>query len=456
MAKKKANTPSQNQSVVVQDFGINIQTVDRSRMDLNRWRLALQAAESVLQPTRRLLYNLYADAYLDEHLRSVMDQRRVALTDVKLTFKRNGEVVEDIQRIINSEGFEELVTHLHDSRYYGYSLCYADLTAKNGLGEPEPIVELVPREHVIPSRTLVVVDPNSMEGIDYSQPPYTHLYIAAGKPKDLGLLAVAAVLVLIKRGDVSDWATFNEVFGQPTRVFYYTSNDPAQKNQVESAAKNTGSMSYIVLPDGSKVEFPDVNKTGSADTYQRLMQAMDAGMSKLIVGQTMTTENGSSRSQGEVHERLAEKIARSDQRFILNILNSRVRALMAAQGLPTDGQFEFEETKAKLTETEQLTNAISVHTKVAPIELQWFTDTFGYPFDEAEIERRRQAIPATEPDEDDQQPADKKKTNPKRSKPKTKPSQAGPAGKQKNTIPERRLLELWEEFKGFFAQALIR
>ncbi|GAB3734970.1 phage portal protein family protein [Spirosoma lituiforme] len=430
MVKKKVNPKPD--SVVINDFGINIRTVDRSRMDMQRWRQALVSAESILQPTRNLLYDLYDDATLDEHLTSVLEQRRLAITNTRLVFKKDGEVVDDIQNLIDTEGFEDLVTYLLDSRFYGYSLCYADLAAKNELGEPDPVVELVPRKHVVPSRTLVVADPYSIVGVDYTQPPYNHLYVAAGKPKNLGLLLQAAILVLIKRADVSDWATFNEVFGQPMRVAYYTTGDPTQKQQLESAMANAGAMSYLVLPDGSKIEFPEVNKTGSADTYERLQKAMDGGMSKLIVGQTMTTEDGSSKSQGEVHERVAEKIARSDRRFILKLLNSRVKALLAAQGFSVDGKFDFEEEQEKVSIKDQIANAINVHTKVAPIKLDWWMERFGFPFDEEEIERRQQLASAiTEPDEEDPEPEKPKKSAKKK-----------PAGKQNNaTETDEGLLE---------------
>lgn len=437
-----------NQSVVINDFGINIRSIDRSRMDLQRWRNALISAESIIQPTRKLLYDLYEDAVLDEHLTSVLEQRRLALTNAKLVFKKDGEIVEDIQNLIDTEGFEDLVTYLLDSKFFGYSLCYADLAAKNELGEYDPKVELVPRAHVIPSRTIVVADPYSIEGIDYTQPPYNNLYVAAGKPKSLGLLSVAAVLVLIKRGDVSDWATFNEVFGQPMRVAYYSTGDPAQKSQLEQAMNNAGSMSYLILPDGSKVEFPTVDRTGSADTYERLQKAMDAGMSKLIVGQTMTTDNGSSKSQGEVHERLAEKFARADRRFILKLLNSRVKALMAAQGFSVDGKFEFEEEEEQLSETDQITNAINVHTRVAPIKLDWWTERFGYPFDEEEIQRRAEIASQINPEPDADETASQDKPKPKKPK-KDKPVK----GKQENAS---RLNSLFEELRSFFFKAPIR
>ena len=82
MAKKNAK-PDQT---VIQDLRIEIRSVDRTRKDLSNWRHALESAENPNYPTRQLLYDLYEDIVLDDHLRSVMDQRRLAVTTSSIVF----------------------------------------------------------------------------------------------------------------------------------------------------------------------------------------------------------------------------------------------------------------------------------------------------------------------------------------------------------------------------------
>lgn len=398
MAKTRKASKTGDQSVVIQDLSITIQATNRDRKDLQRWRNALVSAESITQPTRKLLYDLYEDMVLDEHLASVLDQRRLALTTTPLVFERDGKPVDAIQALIDSEGFDDLLTLILDSRVYGYSLIYADFSA------PEPAIELVPRPHVIPTRHLVVANPYLTDGIDYTLPPYSNLYVGVGKPKDLGLLLKATPLVIVKRGNFGDWATFNELFGQPLRKGTYQTGDPAVKQQLDVALKNMGSTAWISVPEGADVEFVTSGQTAAAaNTYQKLWEICDKGLSKLIVGQTMTTENGSSKSQGEVHERVANKISESDRQFALKVLNSRIKPLMLAQGLPADGDFRFVDPEEQLSKKDKADVDLKIHQLVAPLKKEWWKENYHVEFvDDQDADPN--AEPVLPPDPTDEKP----------------------------------------------------
>jgi hypothetical protein len=384
-----AKRAPKNTAVNIVDNSIQIRTIDRSRKTLDHWKTAMQSAESILNPNRQLLYNLYADISLDEQLSSVMDQRRGNVTDTTLTFGKDGKDNEVIKKLIDTEAFEQLLEYIIDSRFYGFSLIQNDFTT---IINEQPSIKLVPRAHVKPGFGIVVANAGDMTGIDYTQSPYDILYTPAGRLGDLGLLLMAAPLVLLKRGDVSDWASFNEVFGQPLRVGFYNPMDPTQKTQLEQGLANMGSMAYMVLPDGAKIEFPTSYQTAAADTYERFADRMDAAISKLIVGQTMTTDEGSSRSQGEVHERTAGKIAKSDRRFALRILNTRIRASLIAQGYPvSEGElFSFVEEEESLSKKDRLAMDINIHKNVAPIKLDYFAQEYNVPIDEDALKVREQ------------------------------------------------------------------
>ncbi|MGA0556542.1 phage portal protein family protein [Larkinella sp. VNQ87] len=378
-----------NANVQIVDNSIQIRTVDRSRKTLDTWKTALLSAESILNPNRQQLYNLYEDIILDEHLTSVMDQRRMNLTNTTLTFGQDGKENKAITRLIDTEAFEQLLEHIVDSRFFGFSLIQNDFAT---IINEQPQIKLVPRAHVKPTFGIVVANPGDTEGIDYTQPPYDILYTPAGRGGDLGLLLRAAPLVLLKRGDVSDWATFNEVFGQPLRIAYYNPMDPTQKPLLEKGMAEMGTMAYMILPDGAKVEFPTTYQTAAADTYERFAERMDKAISKLIVGQTMTTEDGSSLSQSEVHERTAGKIAQSDRRFALRILNSRIKPALIAQGYSiAEGElFSFVDEEEQLSKKDRLSMDIQIHKNVAPIKLDYFAEEYNVPIDEEALKVRQE------------------------------------------------------------------
>nr|WP_284521082.1 DUF935 family protein [Shigella boydii] len=57
----------------------------------------------------------------------------------------------------------------------------------------------------------------------------------------------------------------------------------------------------------------------------------DAQISKAVLGQTMTTDNGSSRSQADVHNQVRMDIVRWDARQLANTLNEYGAALHRGQ-----------------------------------------------------------------------------------------------------------------------------
>ena len=423
MAKRKAAPTQPNQAVVIQDFSIEVRTIDRSPKDLARWRSALQSAENVSNPMRKQLYDLYEEVVLDEHLTSVMDQRRLAITNSSLVFQKDGEEIEAVQAIINTLAFERLLRHIIDSKYYGYSLIYADLT--NPLG---PIVDLVPRPHVVPQFGIVVRNPGDTTGINYLEPPYSNLYLGVGEPIDLGLLLKASPLVLLKRGNVSDWAAFNEVFGQPLRKGTYSPGDPGQKAQLEQALANMGSMSYVVVPEGSNLEIVGNYQSASADTYSKLTSHFDQAISKLIVGQTMTTESGSSLSQSEVHERVGGQIGASDRRYVIKVLESIVKPMLAAQGISADGNFQFVEEEQNVSKKDRLEGDLKIHQQVGSIKKEYWANEYNIEF----VDMTDQEPDPTEEDPNEPEPAPEKE----------KPAKDKPKGKQENAaITDPDLME---------------
>ena len=59
-------------------------------------------------------------------------------------------------------------------------------------------------------------------------------------------------------------------------------------------------MAFFLL-----VQKLDIKENSKADAFQvfyRKIEALDKELSKLVLHQTMTTENGSSKAQGTVHE----------------------------------------------------------------------------------------------------------------------------------------------------------
>jgi len=79
--------------------------------------------------------------------------------------------------------------------------------------------------------------------------------------------------------------------------------------------------------------------------YQKI-QALDKEMSKLILHQTMTTENGSSKSQAQVHENTLDEVTKSDDKKMLSFLNEVLVPSMRLLGynIPDNAKIRIKKT----------------------------------------------------------------------------------------------------------------
>lgn len=355
---------------------IEIREVIRDSKDIRTWRNAMIYAESITNPNRQPLYDLYHDILLDAHLASLINKRINAVVNqpIKLINKK-GEV-EHITRMVQSEGFLSNITDLLNTKFWGHTLVEFTFDPDNH----SIAGHLVDRRHVKPEKKIVCRYPADMEGISYDKPPYKHYTLEAGRPDDLGLLLKAAPLVLYKRGVLADWSQFAEIFGMPFRKGTYNGFDDNARHKLEAAIKNSGSAAWAIIPEGTDIEFIPNNSSGSSQLYDELRKACNNELSVLILGQTLTTDQGErgARSLGEVHQTEQSMINVEDRIFILNTLNEKLLPLLHYHGYDTqDGHFVFDEV-----ETIDTAESIDIDIKLAaqiPIDDDYFYQKYNIP-----------------------------------------------------------------------------
>lgn len=375
MAKR---TTKKADSLVHQTFPMTVMQNQRQVKELTDWKRAINAAESLAAPQRKTLYDLLLNVMLDTHTSAVVQKRILAVTNVSWSLTdKLGKPLEAFNGVLDSTFFEDILTYIIEARLYGHSLIQIDWQAQR--------VELIPRAHVNPRDKLVLPNPLLWgQGIAYNVPPYTNLVLEAGKPNDLGLLTKVAPYAIMKRNDISDWATFCEIFGMPMRVVYYDSSLPSNRTEAEKAMQDMGSAGYLVLPDGSRVEFPAAGGQGGTgnNTYDRFADFCNKEISKAIVGQTMTTEDGASLSQSQVHLKAEDRIAQNDLKYVERLLNEQLVPLMAAQGvtLPQDTRFQPVEEEQDIDKKTRLEMDLRIHAEVGRLPKAYFQQEYNVEF----------------------------------------------------------------------------
>ncbi len=313
---------------------ITVSTLVFDSQDIAKWKRAIDSARSRLNPRRKLLYELYDNIAIDGHLESVMGKRSMAITNKEVQFvphDEDGDVPEGIREwILEAPWFHNMLELATTAVPYGHAL----IELNPGSSGRIESVELINRANVRPEDGFVFYDVHTQsDGVYYREDAkYKPYLVEVGGRKDYGRLMTASQYVIYKRGAFGDWAQFAEIFGMPFRVGKYNPYDDATRIKLSDALEQAGGAAHIVIPDGTSLEFHDTNQAGKSEVFKDLVDACNSEISKIFLGQTMTTEDGSSKSQSQTHKEVEGEVFLSDQLRMQYLLNWQFKDRMIALG----------------------------------------------------------------------------------------------------------------------------
>ncbi|WP_298129843.1 DUF935 family protein [uncultured Bacteroides sp.] len=390
----------------------------RFGIDIADFTASIHAAENVDYSRRYKLYDLYSDILMDTHLYSVIDKRIKAVLATNIEFRRNGKPDEEINEQIRSPWFRRCVEDILSAQWWGFSLMQF-YKNKQWID-----YDLIPRKHADPVRKIILRHQTDIIGTPWDE--YADL-LFVGDADNLGLLAKAAPWVIYKRNTTADWAQFSEVFGMPIQEYIYETDDDDARQRAIDDATNAGSLAVFIHAKDTELQLKESgNKTGTADLYERLCERCNNEISKLFLGNTLTTESSDKGTQalGTVHKKVEDKVTQADQRYILDVLNYNMTDIFLSMGINTvGGEFCFPEPKdidkaAKMNILSQLKTSFDL-----PVSDDYLYEEFGiekpknYKELKAEAEKRRtearqEPTPAKEELEDEPKDDPNKQTEP--------------------------------------------
>ena len=380
MAKIKANSVIKKQAEKPELVIARIyeQSNYRIRQDINTWRDAITAGENVFYPNRVALYTLYDEIILDAHVQGVLQQRIENILSQQFRIVNEaGEDLPDATKIFQRKWFYDFLTLAIEAKPYGHSLIQLwEADPLTGYGE----IELVPRRNVVPEKGLVTLWQGvNSSNVPYRDAPYWDYLIEVGGKKDFGLFVKIAPSFIVKKNALLQWSQYTEIFGAPMRVGKTTSRTQADMERMGSNLKNMGSMAYGVFQEGESIEFIESTKGDAYQVYLALLKYCDEQISKAMIGQTMTTDNGSSKSQSEVHERVADNITESDKRMISFVINDTLIPKMIQHGFKLTGaKFVWSPQK----DMQALFNNVVALMPYVNVPADFIEENFGIPTEE--------------------------------------------------------------------------
>ena len=129
-----------------------------------------------------------------------------------------------------------------------------------------------------------------------------------GRPDDLGLYLKASLHCIPKKNVLAAWDVFSEIFGMPLRTATTGSRDQKEVDRISDMMARMGQAGYAVLPTGTEIQIVESAKSDAFNVYDKRVDRANSEISKLIIGQTMTIEDGSSLSQSQTHLKVFENL----------------------------------------------------------------------------------------------------------------------------------------------------
>jgi len=148
-------------------------------------------------------------------------------------------------------------------------------------------------------------------------------------PYGLPLMSACFWPIAFKKGGLKFWALFCEKWGSAKALGKVpASTTKEDKNKLARQLASLIRDAVGVIPDNASVEVIEAaGKSGSGDLYRELVRWADSEMSKAILGETLTTEQGAngSRSATEVHNDVRADLAQDDANLVEQTVNQLIR-----------------------------------------------------------------------------------------------------------------------------------
>jgi len=140
--------------------------------------------------------------------------------------------------------------------------------------------------------------------------------------------------VWFKRNGLKFWAIWLEKFAGGTA----TGKVPPGASQQEidrllTALQALTTDSAVVFPEGVTVDILQAAKSAGGD-YDAFLRRMDGAIAKVVLSQTMTTDDGSSKSQAEVHQDVKLEVVKGDADLVCESFNDGPATWLTAWNWP--------------------------------------------------------------------------------------------------------------------------
>lgn len=260
--------------------------------------------------------------------------RRTAVAALELTVHQPGGATarakKAAQELIDAKVLKPFISEALDALGKGFAI--TEIVWKEKHGKWVPIC--VPHEQVefrwSDDHEAWRLRDHSYEGIELVPNKWVihEPKLRSGIPIRRGLARPAMLLHMIKSMSLAGWVTLMRVFGVPLAIAKPKASG-LSKNDVEvirAALAGLGSGINAVVPDATEIQVIQAASAGATPEkmFSVLLEYVDKQISKLVLGQTMTADDGASHAQASVHNDVRKDIREGDAEDLAWTINEYV------------------------------------------------------------------------------------------------------------------------------------
>lgn len=353
---------------------------DRSRKEIQTWRLALMAIEHIDTPRYNRYFDMVDDLRTDGTYKTQKLLRTSATMSVgyQIRNRKTGDINELATELFQQQWYYRYLGEELESKIEGG--CVIEFLEFNGHNIKFAVI---PRRNTVFSQKRIYPDLGKDKNfIQYDDPIYQPWIIELNPDSPLGIINDIIPNLIWKRNVAQSWAEFCEKFGMPMVSATTNNNNSDHIDKVEKQLLSLAEASVGVFPEGTTIKFDEANRTDAYMVYSKFIEQNSNEISGVLVGSNTLGQNAANRSQTEVHERsLDYKISQADRRDIAFNVNDCLLPMLKKQGynyISDDDIFEWIESKEEidLVQFWSITQGIMLDYEV---EQDWLSETFNVP-----------------------------------------------------------------------------
>lgn len=297
---------------------------DMRTKEIKDWQKAVMEATDPERPRRYLLYYIYQNLLRDDDLQATIENRVLPLQMASYKIvDRKGNKVEKAQRLLERTWFQDLRKMCVMSQLQGTLL--VDLTEKinKDTMEIEEISE-VPQCNYIAQVGAILERSTDNQGISYRTGGMETYYYQFGKDWDLGLLNVLAMPIYAKKLGFGSWLNYIDLYGIPWLFVVTNRMDTDRRDELYEMMEDMRAARFGVLHSPETVEFGKEVSGNTTNAFDPFMERCHKIITRLILGQTGTTNSEAYEGTAEVHEKIEKYRHEADKLLFQYVFNQEI------------------------------------------------------------------------------------------------------------------------------------